>query len=58
MLTDLLKKGQMGQMPMGQMMPQIPMNQGMQMPRLDMFGQSNNSGMLSRALRGMPWGRI
>lgn len=57
MLSDILKKGMMPQQPMmgmGQMMPQM----GQQMPQLDMFGQSNNSGMLSRALRGMPWGRI
>jgi len=31
--------------------------QQMQSPQMDMFGQSNNSGALAQALRGMQWPR-
>jgi hypothetical protein len=43
----------------------MPQNQGMMMPMgqpqsgMDMFGQINNAGLLSRAMKGMQWpGRI
>jgi hypothetical protein len=58
MLSEILK-GRMPQMPKFQMPNFGPQIQQMQAPRMDMFGQSNNAGLLKGLMRGMQWqGRI
>jgi len=57
MFAEALKRAQGLQMPQMQGFAQMMPFQQMQSPQMDMFGQSNNSGALAQALRGMQWPR-
>ena len=60
MFAEALKRAGLGQQPQQQfsMQGMMPQMQGMQAPQMDMFGQSNNAGMLMQALRGLQWPRL
>lgn len=50
MLSEILKRAPQG---FPQMAPQMMMPNMPQAPQMDVFGQTQNSGMLSQALRGL-----